>query len=105
MENKYAMVITTCANDKDAKIIVNALLEKRIAACVQLSHVDSFYLWKGSVANDPESIMFIKCKENNFEEIKQCILDLHTYETPEIIKLPIVGGSDSYLNWIDEVSK
>lgn len=105
MENKYAVVVTTFASDEDAKIVIDALLEKKLAACIQVFHVESFYFWDGDIANEPESILFIKCKDIDFHEIKECILSLHNYDTPEVIKLPITGGSDSYLNWIDEVTK
>lgn len=105
MESKYAIIITTCANDEDAKIIIDSLLEKKLAACIQLFHVNSFYSWKGDVVNDLESILFIKCKESNFDEINNDIMVNHKYETPEIVKIPITNGFEGYLKWIDEVSK
>ena len=105
MDGKYAIVITTCANDEDAKIIIDSLLEKQLAACIQVFHVNSYYSWKGSIANDPESILFIKCKNINYVEIEADILSNHKYETPEIIKLPITAGFSGYIQWMDEVSK
>lgn len=105
MDNKYSVVITTCANDEDAKIIIDSLLEKKLAACIQVFHVNSYYSWKGSVANDSESILFVKCKDSNYDEIEADIIVNHKYETPEIIKLPITAGFSGYLQWMEEVSK
>lgn len=105
MDSEFAVVITTCANDEDARIIIDSLLDKKLAACIQVFHVNSFYSWKGSVANDSESILFIKCRDSNYDEIEKDILTNHKYETPEIIKLPITTGFSGYLQWMDEVSK
>ncbi len=105
MENKYAVVITTFSTDEDAKMVIDELLRMQLAACIQLFHVDSFYSWEGNIENDPESIIFIKCKASNYEKIEECIIKLHKYDTPEIIMLPITNGSKKYLEWIDAVSK
>lgn len=104
MDSKYAVILTTCANDIDAKIIIDSLLNKRLAACIQLFHVNSYYTWKGSVANDTESILFIKCKSEDYKEIEADIIINHKYETPEIIKLPITDGYQDYMRWIEEVT-
>ena len=105
MNNKYYVIITTCETEKDAKEIIDSLLNKKLIACAQIAPINSFYFWKGSVANDLEVIILLKCQAELYKEIEQEILAIHKYETPEIIALPIICGSDSYLNWIDEVSK
>lgn len=105
MEKKYAVVLTTCANEGDAKTIIDAILKEQLAACIQLFPINSFYSWKGEVCNDKEVALLIKCKRDLCQEIENTIIEKHTYELPEIIVLPIDGGLKGYLNWIDEVSK
>lgn len=105
MESTYAVVLSTCSTEKEAKIIIRSLLEKKLAACIQIFPIKSFYVWKDEICNDSEVMILIKCKQTLFAEIKEDILRNHTYETPEIILLPIVAGFDPYLTWINDVSK
>ena len=105
MTKNYAIVLTTCANDEEAKKIITELLNRKLAACIQTFSINSHYLWKGEVCNDDEIILLIKCNESNYSNIEACILSNHTYELPEIIVLPINNGLEKYLNWIDEVCK
>jgi len=104
MDEKYAMVLTACPNEEEAKKIANVLLNKKLAACVQLFPVNSFYSWKGEICNDNEIILFIKCRQSRFAAIEDMITANHSYEVPEIIMLPVIGGFSKYLGWIDEVS-
>ena len=105
MTSKYAVALTTCANEDDAKKIIASLLEKKLAACIQTCQVNSFYHWNDSLCNDKEILLLIKCKYELFDSIKNDILKNHPYELPEIILLPVSDGYEKYLNWIDEVSK
>lgn len=105
MNNKYSVVITTCENTNDAKEIINALLNEKLIACAQIFPISSYYVWNGEVANDPEISIFLKCKTELIDEIKQEILLKHKYEIPEIICLNISDGSKDYFDWIDDVSK
>lgn len=105
MENDFAVVLTTCSNEKDSKVIIDALLSKNLAACIQIQNVNSFYKWEGGVANDPEVLLFIKCKQVDFKEIKDTIVANHNYDLPEIIEIPIINGLESYLDWIKEETK
>ncbi len=105
MKNSYAIILTTCANEADAKVIIETLLEKKLVACIQQFPINSFYLWKGEVCNDGEITLLIKCNRNRYLEIEKAILETHTYELPEIIVIPIDGGLNQYLNWIDEVTQ
>ena len=105
MEKTYAVVLTTCANEQDAKKIINALLLEKIAACIQLFPINSYYTWKGEISNDNEMVLLIKCNKNHYPQIESTIIINHNYELPEIILLPIENGLNKYLKWIDEVSK
>ncbi|MCL2231208.1 MAG: divalent-cation tolerance protein CutA [Treponema sp.] len=104
MDTQYAMIINTCPNEETAKKIANLLLEKKLAACIQLFPINSFYSWKGEICNDNEIILFIKCRQDRYAAIEEAIIANHPYEVPEIIMLPVIGGFSKYLSWIDEVS-
>ena len=104
MEHKheYSMVISTCADKESAKQIAAALIEARLAACVQLFPIESMYNWQGKLCNDSETVMFIKSRTELFDKIAATIKENHTYEVPEIIQIPITDGLPDYLKWIDD---
>jgi periplasmic divalent cation tolerance protein len=102
MDKKYAVVITTCPNEEIAKKIAGILLEKKLAACIQLFPINSYYFWKGEICNDNEITLFIKCNQTFYGKIEESIIENHPYEVPEIIMLPIIDGLNKYLGWIDE---
>lgn len=102
MEEKYCIVITTCDNENIKDKIINNLLEKKLAACIQVSKVDSHYFWKGKIENTNEFLLNIKTKQDFYCDVEKCILENHSYETPEIILIPIEKGYNDYLKWIEE---
>lgn len=97
--------MTTTNTKKNAKKIINALLKKKIAACIQLFPIESFYTWEGKVNEDKEFILFIKSKASLYNQIEKIVLKNHKYTTPEIIQVPINKGATAYLSWITEVTK
>jgi periplasmic divalent cation tolerance protein len=97
----YAVVMTACANAEDAQPVIDALLSKKLAACIQLIPITSCYTWKGKVNKEGETLLLIKCRSDRFKAVKEEILGLHKYELPEIIQIPIVDGLEPYLEWID----
>lgn len=83
--------------------MANALVERRLAACVNiLPQIDSIYRWKEKVEEAQEFLLLIKTTESAVDELRDAIQELHSYEVPECIVLPIESGSEKYLNWIDE---
>jgi periplasmic divalent cation tolerance protein len=102
---QYIQVITTTANKEDAAKIAAALVEKRLAACVQIvGPVHSIYRWEGKVEQAEEWQCLIKSRQDLFAELEQVIKAIHPYEIPEIIALTIVAGSADYLQWLrDEI--
>ena len=82
--------------------IAKALVEERLAACVNVSQVRSYFFWKGKSCNETEELMIIKTEMMQVERLKARIKELHSYELPEIIIIPIVGGDERYLQWIDQ---
>ena len=103
--SNYCVVVTTSSSEEMNKKIVDSLLEKKLVACVQIQKIESYYWWKGSVANDPEYLLLIKTKTDLYDEVEKDILANHSYETPEVLQLPVAGGFSGYLNWMDEVCK
>jgi len=102
-KGKYVVFCTVPKGDTGEKI-AKSLVEKRLAACVNIiDKIRSIYLWQGKIEDDTESLLIIKTDSKKFEELKKAIKEIHPYTVPEIIALPIVEGIDLYLNWIDEV--
>ena len=103
-QTKYRVALVTCATLEEARKIARAVLEKHLAACVNvLTHaVESFYVWEGKQENGSEYLLMMKTSEERVVELQKEVLALHSYETPEFIVLPIVGGSEEYLRWVGE---
>jgi periplasmic divalent cation tolerance protein len=100
MEN-YIQVITTTAKKVDAEKIAASLVEKRLAACVQIvGPVQSTYRWEGKVEQAEEWQCLIKSRQDLFPELEQAIKKIHPYEIPEIIALTITAGSNDYRQWL-----
>ena len=105
MENKnvrYGVVLVTAANKIEAEAIASTLVEAKLAACVTLTPIDSIYQWQGKVHQGIEWQLTIKTDLALFSSLSAKIKELHSYEVVEIIALPIVAGSQPYLNWISE---
>jgi len=103
-EGRYAVVMTTAGSEQEAKRITESLLEKRLAACIQLMSISSHYSWENEICNNTEILLLIKCRASLYSQIEDVIKANHSYEVPEIICVFITDGFLPYLNWIDEVS-
>jgi len=101
------VVLVTCGSRKEARKIARALIERRLAACVNEigALVRSTYRWKGKVESAKEFLLVIKTTKKRFAGLREAIHELHSYEVPEIIALPIVEGSRAYLDWIADSVK
>jgi periplasmic divalent cation tolerance protein len=99
----YSIIITTAACEESAKKIAEVLVEKRLAACVQMFPVKSVYVWQGKVCKESEITLHIKSKASLFGMVSEAIKAHHSYQVPEIIQIPIADGSADYLKWIDEM--
>ncbi len=100
---KNSLVLTTCPNNQEAEELARSLVEKHLAACVQITGITSYYEWKNKVNKDEERLLLIKTQTERYDEIEQFITRHHSYDVPEIISMPIHNGSDAYLHWIDEI--
>ncbi len=97
------IVLCTLANQQDALRIGSAVVEARLAACVNvLPAIRSIYRWKGEIEQADEVLMLIKTTQDGFRALRDRIKELHPYETPEIVAVPIVDGLADYLGWIRE---
>jgi periplasmic divalent cation tolerance protein len=97
----YVIVMTTCADDEQATRLAAALVERRLAACVQASPITSTYRWKGVVETGKEVRLLIKAKHADYDAIEALIVAMHSYENPEVLAIPVIAGSRLYLEWID----
>ena len=105
MNNNYATITTACADKDEAERIAALLLERKLAACVQMFPVSSRYVWKGEMCADEEILLLIKCRRDRYAAIERAILENHSYELPEILLTPVLGGYGKYLAWMDDDKK
>ncbi len=101
MSTTPLIVLCTCPDITAADAIATALLEARLAACVnRIEGIESLYRWEGSIHKDREVLLLIKTTAVAFGEVESTISDLHPYELPEIIGVPVTQGSAPYLDWL-----
>ncbi len=90
----------TAANVAEAARLAELLVGAQLAACVQILPIDSVYRWKGTIQRETEVLLIAKTARAKFEEVEREVRALHSYDTPEIIALPITAGSAPYLEWL-----
>lgn len=98
---EFAVVLCTAPLGGSEKI-ARALVMEKLAACVNVSQVRSYFVWEGKLSEDNEELMIIKTERRKVEPLSKRIKELHSYEVPEIIVLPIAEGDEAYLRWITE---
>jgi periplasmic divalent cation tolerance protein len=96
------VVLSTVGTAEDAQRIARALVERGLAACVNvLPGVTSVYRWQGRIETEPEHLLVIKTTAEGFEPLRAALVSLHPYEVPEVVALPVRGGHGPYLAWLD----
>ena len=98
----YCLVLVTAASEVEGATIAKSLLTEKLAACVNIAPVQSFYTWQGEMQQDQEWQLLIKTRYSLVERLTVRVQRLHSYDVPEIVALPILAGSSAYLNWISE---
>ena len=99
----YVQVSTTTETREDAERIASAVVQRRLAACVQVSGpISSTYWWQGKLEVAEEWLCLAKTRGDLYTSLEQAIRGIHPYDTPEIVAVPIVAGSDAYLRWLAE---
>jgi periplasmic divalent cation tolerance protein len=101
----YGVLLTTTPTRDEAARIAKLLIDEKLAACVQLLPIESFYFWQGKTQNEAEVLLLVKTRCSLFEKSIARIKEIHSYTVPEIVALPFSAGFAGYLNWIDEVTR
>lgn len=103
METGCVIVCTTIGSTADGRELASILVNERLAACVNvLGEMESVYRWKGAVENDRERQLIIKTTAERLPALKARLHEIHTYDVPEFIVIPVIGGSERYLSWLRE---
>ena len=100
---QFVVVLVTCGSEEEASKIAHALVDERLAACANMiSPIRSIYRWQGKIWDEREWLLVVKTRETRFQDLEKRVKSLHSYQVPEIISLPILAGSSSYLSWLEE---
>jgi periplasmic divalent cation tolerance protein len=103
MKRDCIVIYVTCASKYQAHRIAKTLLDDRLIACANIiSGIESRFLWKGRLDSAKEALIIMKTVMVNFRSVEKAVKELHSYDCPEIIAVPISNGSKEYLNWIEE---
>ena len=104
--SNHVVIYITAGSMSEAKKIGHALVEEKLAACSNIiSPINSIYNWQGKICDDKEALMILKTKKKLFKQIVKKVEELHSYDVPEIIAMPIIEGSSKYLSWVNEETK
>ena len=99
------IVFMTASNGEEAARLAEMLVGAHLAACVQiLPEIESVYRWQGKIERAPEVLILAKTTRSKFEELEREVRALHSYDTPEIVAVPVVAGSPAYLTWLSEAT-
>lgn len=99
----HIVVYVTAADAETAAELARVLVEEHLAACGNvIGSIRSIYRWEGKLEDEAEALLVLKTRAELFEALKERVLQLHSYEVPEVIALPVVAGHKPYLDWIDE---
>jgi periplasmic divalent cation tolerance protein len=98
----FIVVFVTCSSQEEADRLALSLVEEKLAACINVTPVNSFFRWEGKACEESERLLVIKSRGSLFETLEKRVRELHSYDVPEIIALPIVKGARGYLDWIEK---
>jgi periplasmic divalent cation tolerance protein len=99
----HCVVLSTVASGEEGERLARILVERRLAACVNLMPpMTSIYRWEGRVETAEERLLVIKTRAELFEKLRATLVDLHPYDVPEVIALDVTAGHPPYLSWLDE---
>lgn len=100
---EHLLVLSTCSSEDEAARIASTLTSEKAAACCNIvPGIRSLYFWQGKPEDEKEILLLIKTTPSSFARVREIIIELHSYDVPEIIAIPIVAGSADYLQWVSE---
>jgi len=102
---KYGIALTTFEDEGQAKYVINEIIKSKLAACVQEIKIKSHYTWKGELYHEDEVLVLLKTRKELYPDLEKKLLEIHPYETPEILFVDVERGSAAYLAWIDEQTR
>lgn len=98
------IVLSTCSKEEKERL-AKTLLENKLCACISMIDIKSMYWWKNKIEDSEETLLIIKTKDELVDKLIQELKEIHSYETPEIVVLPVERANEKYLKWIEEVTK
>ncbi|MBN1850432.1 MAG: divalent-cation tolerance protein CutA [Deltaproteobacteria bacterium] len=103
---EYIQVLTTLETKEDARAVANEVVAKKLAACAQvIGPITSTYWWEGIVEEAEEWLLIMKTRKGLYDDLERVIKEMHFYEVPEILAVPVVEGNPDYLRWLDREVK
>lgn len=100
-KNKIIIIFVTVPDQKEGRRISKEILTSRLAACVNIiPGIQSMYQWKGKIVQEKEAMLVLKTTRSRYRKLEQKIKQLHSYEVPEVIAIPIIYGSPQYIEWV-----
>lgn len=100
---QFLLVLTTAGSEEQAAQIARGLVERRLAACVNVCSLGcSIYRWQGKIVEEEEKLLLVKTSRHLFDRVRETIRELHSYEVPEVLAIPILDGDKDYLRWLGE---
>jgi periplasmic divalent cation tolerance protein len=101
-DNQYIVVLVTAKDSDEARKIARGLLDEKLIACANtIGNIQSLFLWQGKIDEAGEVLLVLKTRKDLFDQVALKVKSLHSYDTPEIIAIPVLRGNSDYLNWID----
>ncbi|MEG3225200.1 MAG: divalent-cation tolerance protein CutA [Methanobacteriales archaeon Met13] len=102
----YSLIYVTTSGEDESEKIAKKLLEEKLAACANIiPNMKSLFWWDGEIEEDTESILILKTRSNYLDTIKKRVKDIHSYDVPCVLEIPIKNGSEEYLKWLEESLK
>ena len=96
------LVLSNCGSEEEARRVARALVEARVAACVNIvPGIQSVYHWQGAIQEDPEWMLVIKSTRPMFDSLAAELRKIHSYQVPEVLAIPVIAGDQNYLDWMD----
>lgn len=104
-EPKYIIVQVSAGSSDEAWAVARTVVERKLVACAQVFPIRSCYEWQGNIEVDDEHLILMKTRHDAYTALEACIREVHSYDVPEIMAIPVVAGSHDYQQWIDDVVK